>query len=82
MKILKTISFLIVLTIISCASNKEQVDLVIKNAKIYTVNDAFGIVEAIAIHDGKIIFTGTTQELNDNYCRYVLGGRRSRIGAN
>ena len=67
MKILKTISFLIVLTIISCASNKEQVDLVIKNAKIYTVNDAFGIVEAIAIHDGKIIFTGTTQELSDKF---------------
>lgn len=67
MKILKTISFLVLLTIISSATNKEKVDLVIKIAKIYNINNAFKIVEAIAIHDGKIIFTGTTQELNDKF---------------
>ena len=67
MKIFKMISLFVALSIMSCASNKEQVDLVITNAKIYIVNDAFEIVEAIAIHEGKIIFTGTTQELNDKF---------------
>ncbi len=67
MNILKTISFFAILSLVSCASNKEQVDLIVKNAKVYTVNDSFEIVEAIAILDGKIIFTGTTQDLESKF---------------
>jgi hypothetical protein len=33
--------------------SKPKVDLIIYNAKIYTVNDQFDIVEAIAVLDGK-----------------------------
>ena len=52
MKIFKTILFLTALSIIGCKPKKEQVDLLVTNAKIYTVNDAFEIVEAVAIKEG------------------------------
>ncbi len=44
-----------------CKSDK--IDLVIYNAKIYTVDDKFSIAEAIAINDGKIVAIGTDNEI-------------------
>lgn len=67
MKLLKTLLFLVLFIIISCGANKQQADLVITNAKIYTVNNAFEIVEAIAIRDGKIIATGSSKEINETF---------------
>ena len=67
MKIFKTILFLTALSIIGCKPKKEQVDLLVTNAKIYTVNDAFEIVEAVAIKEGKIIATGNSSELTEKY---------------
>ena len=67
MKILKNILFLLLFITISCGTNKQQADLVIKNAKIYTVNDAFEIIEAIAIRDGKIIATGFSDEISETF---------------
>jgi predicted amidohydrolase YtcJ len=45
----------------------EQIDLIIHNAKIYTVNDAFDIAEAMAINDGKIIAIGAENEILNKY---------------
>ncbi|MEQ8364874.1 MAG: amidohydrolase [Cyclobacteriaceae bacterium] len=50
---------LLIIGIISC--NKEaSVDLIITNAKIYTVNEANPLAEAIAVRDGKIVALGTS----------------------
>lgn len=67
MKIFKTIIFLALLSIISCKPNKEQVDLIVTNAKIYTVNDTFEITEALAIQNGKIIATGKSKHITEKY---------------
>ncbi|RZK49682.1 MAG: amidohydrolase [Pedobacter sp.] len=49
----------------ACKSN--QVDLIVYNARIYTVNENFDIVEAMAIQDGKILATGTTAEIQEQF---------------
>lgn len=59
---------LISILVWSCDPPKEdQIDLIIHNAKIYTVNDAFDIDEAMAIKDGKIIAIGPENEILNKY---------------
>lgn len=61
-----TLLALILLILMSC-SQKEQVDLIVTNANIYTVDDAFSKAEAFAVTDGKFVATGTTQEITEKY---------------
>ena len=58
---------LLSLSLSSCGSKKEAADLILTNAKIYTVNDTFDIVEALVVKEGKIIFIGTTKEANERF---------------
>lgn len=44
-------------------NQKNSADLVVKNAKIYTADSLFSVKNAMAIKDGKIIATGTTDEI-------------------
>lgn len=67
MKVLKTIAFFLLFILSSCIKNKESVDLIIANAKIYTVNETFQLVEALAIKEGKIIAVGTSKEIKEKY---------------
>ncbi|MDZ4711682.1 MAG: amidohydrolase [bacterium] len=48
----------------SCA---EKPDIVYTNGKIYTLNSANSVVEAVAIKDGKILDLGTSAEISDKY---------------
>ncbi len=50
-----------------CELMKEKVDLVIFNAKVYTVDDSFSEAQAFAVQDGKFIAVGTTEEIRDVY---------------
>ncbi|WP_423998238.1 amidohydrolase [Maribacter sp. IgM3_T14_3] len=50
-----------------CELMKEKVDLVIVNAKVYTVDDSFSEAQAFAVQDGKFIAVGTTDEIRDKY---------------
>jgi len=61
------ILFFFIILIISCSSEKQQADLLVKNAKIYTVNSTFDTAEAFVVNDGKIIEIGTTEELEAKY---------------
>ncbi len=56
---------LVVVCLFSCG--KKRVDLLVYNAHIYTVNDSFDIVEALAVQDGKIVETGTTADLRAKF---------------
>lgn len=49
----------------SCTT--EKADLLILNAKIYTVDNSFSTTESMAIKDGKIIATGTSEEIISRY---------------
>lgn len=59
-------SFLIVVTSSACTNN-EKVDLILKNANIYTVDSAFSKAEALAIKQGKIVAVGTNNEITAKY---------------
>lgn len=67
MKTLKTLLpiFLIVMTI-SC-SKKQQADLIVYNALVYTVDENFSTAEAFAVKDGKFVAVGTTDDILAQY---------------
>lgn len=68
-KYLKIVALMLTLIFMSsCEPNiEDQVDLIVHNAKIYTVNDAFDIAEAMAIKDGKIVAIGPENEILNKY---------------
>lgn len=49
------------------AAQKQDVDLLVYNAKIYTVDEDFSVVQAMAIKDGRIVETGKTSTLRKKY---------------
>lgn len=63
----KLFYFLIFITIFSCQKEKQQVDSIVINANVYTVNEAFDKAEAFAVKDGKFVQVGTTQDIQDTF---------------
>ncbi len=57
---------LIVSFMISC-TQKEKADLIITNAKIYTVDSLFSTAESMVIKNGKLIKTGKNEEILNKY---------------
>ena len=66
MKKFNSLLLILVTTLLLSCSDKK-VDLVVYNAKIYTVNDAFEMAEAMAVKDGKIVAVGTTSDIKAKY---------------
>jgi len=65
---MKSFIYAIVVSVFfSSCSKKEQADLVVYNAKVYTVNSAFDTVQAFAVKDGKILALGKTNEIRNKY---------------
>lgn len=58
---------LFLVIIISSCGKKQQADLIVFNAKVYTVNDNFDTAEAFAVKDGKILAIGATSEVKSKY---------------
>jgi len=56
-----------VLLIMNACNQKEKADLIVTNASVYTVDKDFTKVESFAVKDGKIVSTGTTDEILDKY---------------
>ncbi len=63
----------------NCAPEKISADLLVKNATIYTVNNAFETANAFVVRDGKILEIGLKPELELKYdlketlrCQWVL----------
>ncbi|MEN9497593.1 MAG: hypothetical protein RL750_492 [Bacteroidota bacterium] len=55
-----------VISMLAC-SQKKKADRLILNARIYTVDSLFTVVEAMAIGDGKILATGTSEQIRSNF---------------
>lgn len=51
----------------ACSSPKEHVDLILTNAKIYTVNNNSDIRQSLAVKDGLFIAVGTNEEIVNQY---------------
>ena len=57
---------LFLITMVSC-NQKEKADLLVYNAKVYTVDDNFTVVSALAVKDGKIVAVGNDDEIKSLY---------------
>ena len=65
---LKNLFILIVaITFFQCRREKETVDLVVHHAKIYSVDSAFYVYEAMAVHHGKIVALGDNKKILKKY---------------
>lgn len=65
---IQTICILLIFLIpIGCSNSKEEVDLIVHNAVVYTVDDNFSIVEAFAVKDSKIIESGSSNDILAKY---------------
>ena len=54
------------LSVISC-NQKTQVDLIVHNANIYTVDAEFSMAEAFAVKDGKFVAVGNENDIMSHY---------------
>ncbi len=58
--------FFLLLLLSSCA-HKQQVDLIVRNAIVYTVDSTLTTAESFAVKDGKFIAVGNDIEIQNNY---------------
>jgi len=58
---------LVALAFFSSCSKKEQADLIVYNARVYTVNSTFDTVQALAVKDGKILAVGRSDEIKKQF---------------
>lgn len=63
----KLILSAILLSVFSCSKEKQQVDTLVINANVYTVNSNFDKAEAFAIKDGKFFQVGTSKDLQNTF---------------
>ena len=63
---LTNLAILIAMFTSSCIQ-KQQVDLIVTNANIYTVDENFNNAEAFAISNGKFVAVGTAKDIRKNY---------------
>ncbi|MFD2037305.1 amidohydrolase [Belliella marina] len=58
---------LTIICLVSCKTDKEQVDLIVHNGTIYTVSKGFDIVNAFAVKDGIFVAVGSNSDILSNY---------------
>ena len=63
----KLLTILVLITIFSCQKDKQEADLIVTNANIYTVDTSFSKAEAFAVKDGKIIGVGSQKDIEDKF---------------
>jgi len=64
---MKKLIVLSLLIFAACGTKKEQVDLVVINANVYTVDKAFTKAEAFAIHNGRFVAVGSSSDIQNKY---------------
>ncbi len=65
---------------VQCNFVKPEVDMIVHNAVIYTVNEQWEVVEAMAIDDGKIVKLGRSADiLHDFVSRQVIDANKKPI---
>lgn len=57
----------LLVALFSSCVKKEQADLIVYNAVVYTVNNSFDTVEAFAVKNGKILATGSSKDIQAEY---------------
>ena len=67
MRSTSSLTVFIFLFILSCNVQKQEVDLILSNGLIYTVDEEFSTAEALAIRDQRIVAVGSTEEISSTY---------------
>src|SRR6187399_1467711 len=69
LSMLKNTFILILATLLgfSCKEEKQNVDLILHNAKIYSVDSSFTIYEAMAVKEGRIVELNSSEEILKKY---------------
>lgn len=67
MKQIAVLLLSILLLVSSCNSPKMKADLIVTNARVYTVNDSFAVAQSFAVRDGKFLAVGTNDEIASKY---------------
>lgn len=57
----------LILFLMSACNPKINVDLIVTNGTVYTVDDNFSKTESFAVKNGKIVETGTAKEIQNKY---------------
>ena len=64
---MKKLLLLYILCLVGCENARQEADLVVLNANIYTVNDAIPKADAFAVKDGKFIAVGTSGTIEKSF---------------
>lgn len=64
---MKKLSLLFAAALLSSCAVKEQADLIVYNANVYTVDSSFSVAEAFAVKDGKVLETGLSENIRKKY---------------
>lgn len=64
---MKNILIALVLVLLGCEEPRENVDLLVINANVYTVDKDFSRVESFAVKDGKFVAIGNSTEINERF---------------
>ncbi len=64
---MRFIKFLIIAIVFTGCKSSDEVDTIVHNGIVYTVNDTFAIAEAFAVSEGKIVAVGTNDEILKKY---------------
>jgi predicted amidohydrolase YtcJ len=51
----------------SCKSPKQSADMILHNGTVYTIDSIFSVHQAMALKDGKILATGSNEEILNTY---------------
>jgi hypothetical protein len=57
----------LLITLGACTPARQKADIIIKNARIYTLDSLESIADAMVIKDGKFIKTGTWKDIEKKY---------------
>ena len=65
---MKTLAIIIIAAMLSgCGKNKTKADLILKSGVIYTVDSNFSVKQAMVVTGGRIVATGTNEEILQSY---------------
>ncbi len=64
---MKNFFFIVIALLVFSCNTKEEVDLIVTNANIYTVDDDFSKASSLAIKDGKFVAVGDSDEISKKY---------------
>lgn len=61
------LNLILVLIMLSCSNSQKKVDLILKNATVYTVDNVFNMASVVVVKDGKIEAVGNDELLTKYY---------------